>query len=77
MLNAEIAMAEALLEMGKWDYWINLSSTDYPLKSSELPTLGFAHKSRCEIAVLRMRACRISMQAHTHASFAVQAMQHE
>lgn len=32
MLNAELAMAEALLEMGDWDYWINLSSTDYPLK---------------------------------------------
>jgi hypothetical protein len=32
MLNAELAMAEALLEMGEWDYWINLSSTDYPLK---------------------------------------------
>jgi len=35
MMNAELAMAEALLQMGEWDYWINLSSTDYPLKSIE------------------------------------------
>jgi hypothetical protein len=36
MLNAELAMAQGLLEMGDWDYWINLSSTDYPLKPGAL-----------------------------------------
>mmetsp|Transcript_6482 Transcript_6482/g.15100 ORF Transcript_6482/g.15100 Transcript_6482/m.15100 type:complete len:428 (+) Transcript_6482:1-1284(+) len=35
MLNAEIAMAQALLEMGEWDYIINLSSTDLPLRTRE------------------------------------------
>jgi len=28
MLNAQLAMNEALLAMGKWDYLINLSSSD-------------------------------------------------
>ena len=28
MLNAQLAMNEALLGMGKWDYLINLSSSD-------------------------------------------------
>ena len=33
MLNAELAMAEALMHMGEWDYVINLSSSDLPLQA--------------------------------------------
>ena len=33
MLNAELAMAEALMGMGSWDYLINLSSSDLPVRS--------------------------------------------
>jgi len=57
MLNAELAMAQGLLEMGDWDYWINLSSTDYPLKPGALVPefLDPSHRTRAAMFLM----CRL------------------